>query len=261
MELSAAEVRILGSLVEKEMTVPDTYPMTINSLVTAANQSTNRFPITNLSSGEVIEALNRLKMEQRLVRMLPSGAGSRVDKYRHVLDDRLGLSRPEKSVLSVLMLRGPQTVGELKARTQRMCDFDDLAAVERVLDRLCDPTIFGDLDEATDIRETGMLRTASTSGAVTSMKEGYVRTWDGPLVVRLNRQPGQHEPRVMHLLGEAFDEATLPRESAGGPSMSSASGTAGFGQNTALAERVTALEADVAELKETLSQLREALGN
>ncbi len=257
MELTAEEVRVLGCLVEKELTVPDTYPMTINGLITAANQSTSRFPIMNLAVGNVTTALNGLKVEHRLVRVIPSGAGSRVDKYRHVLEERFGLSRPEKAILGVLALRGPQTIAELKTRTQRMHDFADTQAVERVIDRLCDPTLNADPEDPTDARETGILRTASTSGAVSTIKEGYARPWPGPMVVRLGRQPGQHEPRVMHLLGGPVDEANLAREMAM-PSQLSA--TAPVSGSAALTERVTTLETEVSALREALNDLRRELG-
>jgi uncharacterized protein len=256
VQLSANAVRILGCLVEKELTVPDTYPMTINGLVTAANQSTSRFPILNLSNEEVLAALNELKTEHRFVRMIPSGAGSRVDKYRHVLEDRLGLSRPEKSVLAMLALRGPQTVAELRTRTNRMHDFADNASVERVLDRLCDPTLAPDGDEPTDARQTGMLHTASTSGAVTSRPPGFLRDWDGPLVVRLPRQPGQNEPRVMHLLGGPVDAASVAIEG----STQRVGLAPSSGSSADLVARVTALEATVERLEAALTQLRTDLG-
>jgi uncharacterized protein len=92
MQLSPIAVRLLGCLAEKELTVPDTYPMTVNALVVASNQVTNRFPILDLSTQDVIASLGELKGEHRLVRMIPSGAGNRVDKYRHVLEDRLAHS-------------------------------------------------------------------------------------------------------------------------------------------------------------------------
>ncbi len=256
MELSPIEVRVLGCLIEKELTVPDTYPMTINAILTAANQSTNRFPVVEFSTPDITAALTQLKIEHRLVRVLPSGAGSRVDKYRHVLEERLNLSRPEKSVLSILALRGPQTVSEIKARTQRMHDFSDLAGVEQVINRLCDPTVLADSEEPTDARDMGMLRSASTTGAVTTLPDGYVRPWPGPLVVRLNRQPGQNEPRIMHLLGGAIDELTLARDL----SSQSHSTSAPTGSASLLTDRVAALEAEVQNLKISLEQLRQDLG-
>jgi uncharacterized protein len=256
MQLTAHAVRILGSLVEKELTVPDTYPLTINSLVTAANQSTNRFPVMTLSADDVQQAINELKSEHRLVRMLPSGAGNRVDKYRHVLEDRLGLSRPEKAVLAMLALRGPQTVAELRARTNRMHDFADNAALERVIDRLSDPTLPPDLNEPTDAKQSGMLHMASSSGAVMARPEGFVRDWPTALVLRLERQPGQHEPRVMHLLSGEVDAATIPIESAG-----AGRGTTSAGAGTSeLVERIDALEATVAKLQSDFDALRRELG-
>jgi uncharacterized protein len=259
-QLSANAIRILGCLVEKELTVPDTYPMTINGLVTAANQSTSRFPLLTLTAQEVLAALNDLKTEHRMVRMIPSGAGSRVDKYRHVLEDRLGLSRPEKSVLAMLALRGPQTLAELRTRTNRMHDFADNAAVDRVLDRLCDPTLPADPDEPTDAKQSGMLHTAATAGAVVERPPGYLRDWSGPLAIRVPRQPGQNEPRVMHLLGGAVDMATLAIE--GSAPNRSAGGAQGSGAGVSeLTERVDALEGTVARLEAELRQLRSELGS
>ncbi len=256
MQLSPNAQRVLGSLAEKEMTVPDTYPMTVNALVTAANQTTNRFPVMDLSQDEVMQAVNDLRVEQRLVRLIPSGACSRVDKYRHVLEDRLGLSRPEKAILTVLLLRGPQTLGEIKIRTQRMHDFADLSAIDKVLDRLADPTQVADPSEATDARDTGILRTASTSGAVTTFPDGYARTWPSPLIVRLPRQPGQHEPRVMHLLGGEVDASSVAMEGPSSPRQGGQTSTASL----ELADRLSTLEAEVAALRIELQTLRDALG-
>jgi uncharacterized protein len=254
--LTPHSIRILGALIEKELTVPDTYPMTVNGMVTAANQTTNRFPVLSLTQGDVAAALHELKVEHRLVRLLPSGAGSRTDKYRHIVEERFGLSRPEKTVLALLLLRGPQTIGELKARAQRMHDFESLEDVDRVISRLADPTAPADPTEPTDARESGMLRTASTSGAVTELPPGYQRSWPGPLVVRLPRQPGQHEPRVMHLLGGAVDAETVATEAG------SVGGTGQRSSDTAnqLLGRVEALEAQVAALQESLDALRRELG-
>jgi uncharacterized protein len=262
MQLSAAAVRILGSLAEKEMTVPDTYPMTANALVVAANQSTNRFPVMELSLDDVNVAITELKTEHRLVRFLPSGAGNRVDKYRHVLEDRLGLTRPEKAVMAVLALRGPQTVAELRARTTRMHDFADQASLEQIIDRLCDPTQVSNQEDPTDSRPSGMLHMASTAGANTSLREGYARSWDGPLVIRLPRQPGQVEPRIMHLLSGEVDVSSLVLEGQA-VSRTSSTGSAGSAVSSAvsdLTERVVSLEATVAGLQAELHQLRTELG-
>jgi uncharacterized protein len=265
LELSAHAQRVLGALAEKEMTVPDTYPLTSNAIVTAANQTTSRFPVMDLSHEEVMAAVHDLRIEHRLVRMLPSGSGSRVDKFRHVLEDRLGLTRPEKAIIAVLLLRGPQTLSEIKTRTQRMYDFADIATIDGVLDRLCDPTLVADPSEQTDARDSGMLRTASTAGAVVTLPDGYNRTWPSPLVVRLERQPGQHEPRVMHLLGGEVDAETIATEGTGplrAPASSSTSttGATASAHQTDLMDRVAVLESEVAALREEFAALKNALG-
>jgi hypothetical protein len=163
VDLTQEEIRVLGSLIEKQRTTPDAYPLSLNSLRLACNQSTNRDPVVDYDEHTIREALERLA-RRRWVR-LASGAGSRATKYRHLFDEALGLSRPETAVLAVLMLRGPQTPGELRARTERLHRFaghDDLAE-----------TIDG------------------LSGR--------------ELVMRLTRRPGQKEERYTHLLGEEGD--------------------------------------------------------
>ena len=190
------------------MTTPDIYPLTLNSLVIACNQTTSRDPVLTLSSATVVAALDDLRAEHRLARVVLSGAGSRVDKYRHVLDDRLGLTPPEAAVLAVLLLRGPQTLAELKTRTERYVDFASLDAVDAVLTRLCDPTIDADPSESPARSDAGMLRSASETKA-TPFVDGYRRLWDGPLVTRLPRGAGQKEPRVAHLFGGPVDVDAL----------------------------------------------------
>ena len=137
MDLTAEEVRVLGALVEKQRTTPDQYPLSLNALRLACNQSTNRDPVVEFDEPTIREALERLA-RRRWVR-LASGAGSRATKYRHLLDEALGLDPPGISVLAVLMLRGPQTPGELRARTERLHRFngnDELrAAIERLAER------------------------------------------------------------------------------------------------------------------------------
>ncbi len=173
-ELDANEIRVLGSLVEKELTTPDYYPLSLSGLVAACNQKSNRDPVMQLAEGEVVEALDAL-MKRHLVSE-KGGAGSRVPKYAHRLASTLfeerGLSRPELAVTCVLMLRGPQTIGELRTRTARMAEFADLDAVE-----------------------TTLLELATRA--------------DGPYVAELPRQPGQRERRFMHLLG-GEPEAAVP---------------------------------------------------
>jgi uncharacterized protein len=132
MDLSAPEVRVLGCLIEKQRTTPDAYPLSLNALRNACNQTTNRDPVVVYDEATIRDALHRLG--RRRWTRLASGAGSRAAKYRHLLDEALGLSPAEQSVLAVLMLRGDQTPGELRARSERMHPFD-LAALERLLER------------------------------------------------------------------------------------------------------------------------------
>ncbi|MEZ5381928.1 MAG: DUF480 domain-containing protein [Microthrixaceae bacterium] len=160
--LSAVEVRVLGCLLEKELTVPSTYPLTLNSLVTATNQSSGRNPIMELGEVEVSAALDRLR-ERSLIRRVHPRPGERREKYRQVADEVLELSGGRRAVLTLLMLRGPQTPGELNSRSGRLHGFADLAEVDEALGELAGRTV--------------------------------------PLVRELARQPGRRENRWAHLLG------------------------------------------------------------
>ena len=132
--LDPAEIRVLGCLLEKQQTTPDAYPLTLNALRLACNQSTNRDPVLDYDEATVRDAAQRLG--RRGWARLASYHGSRAPKYRHLLDEALGLAPDERALLCVLMLRGPQTVGELKQRTERLHAFADLGAVEEALERL-----------------------------------------------------------------------------------------------------------------------------
>jgi uncharacterized protein YceH (UPF0502 family) len=167
MDLDPVEVRILGCLIEKQRTTPDAYPLSLNALRLACNQTTNRDPVVHYDEDTIRGGLHRLG--RRRYTRLASGHSSRAAKYRHLLDDELQLDPAEQAVLAVLMLRGPQTPGELKQRTERMQAFDDLAALEEVLTRLID-------------------------------KE-YVH--------ELARRPGQKEERFQHRLSEDLDDEEL----------------------------------------------------
>lgn len=158
------ERRVLGTLIEKAATVPDTYPLTLKGLVAGCNQKNNREPVTDLDTFTVQRTLDGLKA-RGVVRFVHPSHGARSTKFRHVLDEALRLDTAELSLLSVLLLRGPQTLSELRTRTERAHPFDSLDAVEHSLDSLADR--------------------------------------DEPLVVHLARQPGQKETRWMHLLGDA----------------------------------------------------------
>ncbi|MEZ5371385.1 MAG: DUF480 domain-containing protein [Microthrixaceae bacterium] len=164
--LSDVELRVLGCLMEKELTVPATYPLTLNALVTAANQSSGRNPIMELGAGEVTAALDRLR-ERSLIRRVYPRSGERREKFRQVADEVLELSGGSRAVLTLLMLRGPQTPGELRSRSGRLHDFGELAEVEDALRQLAGRTT--------------------------------------PLVVELERRPGRRENRWAHLLGTGVD--------------------------------------------------------
>jgi uncharacterized protein YceH (UPF0502 family) len=161
VELSPVQQRVVGALAEKEMATPDNYPLSMNALLAACNQSTNRDPVVTFSEETVDNALANLRASGA-VRVVYS-KGMRVDKYRHVLHELVGLDRAELAVITVMLLRGPQTGAELRARTERLHAFADQAAVDATL--------------------------ASLAGREPAVAE------------LLPRQPGQKEPRWMHLLG------------------------------------------------------------
>lgn len=172
--LSAIEVRILGCLIEKQATTPDVYPLTLNALLTACNQKTNRDPVMNLDEGDVLAALDGLIDKTLAALYQTSQAGrSRVAKYQHRLYqrafDEFNFSMPELAVLAVLFLRGPQTLGEIRSRCARIHEFQDLAAVSEVLNQL----------------ESNP---------------------HGPYVKTLSPQPGRKEPRYAHLFCGDVDE-------------------------------------------------------
>src|SRR6476646_478458 len=136
LDVSPVEIRIAGALIEKQRTTPDAYPLTLNALRAACNQSTSRDPVVDYDDATLREALERLG--RRGWTRLASGPGSRAPKYRHLIDEALGLDGPAMSVLAVLLLRGPQTGAELQARTERLYPFGSRADVEAVLERLAE---------------------------------------------------------------------------------------------------------------------------
>lgn len=184
--LSEAEVRVLGSLAEKQVTTPDYYPLTMNALVHACNQISNRDPVVQYEERLVAEAVDTLRLKNLVY--IFYGAESRVPKYKHMMREVYSLSAPELAALCVLMLRGPQTVGEVRGRTGRMYEFSDLREVETTLEGLSQR--------------------------------------DEPLVVKLPRQAGRKEARYAHLLSgrpvveeeaEAQPAAAAPRPRPGEP--------------------------------------------
>lgn len=225
MDLTAAEIRVLGCLLEKQRTTPDTYPLTLNALRGACNQSTNRDPVVAYDEGTIREAITRLN--RRRWARLSSGAGSRTSKYRHLLDEALTSAPDELAVLCVLMLRGAQTPGELKGRTDRLHPFPDLAAVHTTLERLI----------------------------------------ERDLVEQLLRRPGQKEERYAHRLSddEAPEPAVVgpaaPVAEIAAPVMRAPGRPMPVAPEREhvelpLAERVSRLEAEVVQLRAELRALR-----
>src|SRR5579862_8183559 len=176
LQLDEAEVRVLAALMEKEVATPEYYPLSLNALVNACNQKTNREPVVSYDEATVDGALSSLRAKGLAARI--SGPDMRVPKHAHRLSEVINLGRREAAVLCVLMLRGPQTVGELRGRTERLFEFDDLEAVEACLTRLTE--------------------------------------WQpDPLVTSLPRQAGYKEGRYAHLLsGEPPVQAPAPRAAA-----------------------------------------------
>ena len=216
MLLDPVQVRVLGSLIEKEITTPDLYPLSLNALVNACNQRSSRDPVLELTEGEVREALHALE-EHNLVTVLQD---ARVAKFEHRARTVLNLRRDETAVMCLLMLRGPQTPGELRGRSERLYGFDEIASVQSTLERLAS-------------------RLAQEDGSA-----GAVST--GSLVALLPRQPGARESRYMHLFGEAPQEAAS-QEARSTPSLRT--------ENAAQTDRVARLEAELARMNETLATL------
>jgi uncharacterized protein len=244
VEPDAVEIRVLGCLIEKQRTTPDAYPLSLNALRLACNQSTNRNPVVDYDEAAIRDALQHTY--RRGWTRLTSGHGSRAAKYRHLLDEALGLAPDELALLGVLMLRGAQTPGELKQRSERLHRFEDLPAVDATLERL--------------------------------IARGHA--------AQLPRQPGQKEERYVQLLGgdaagdggddvpssaPAVAFAAAPPQApatsspaaahAVGPSARTIAGaTAPATLPPATEARIAQLEREVAELRAELSALRDELG-
>lgn len=226
-ELTAPEQRVLGCLIEKRWTTPDQYPLSLNSLRLACNQSTSRDPVSDYDEPTVREAAQRL-CRYGLAR-LASGHGSRATKYRHLAEEALRLEREELAVLSVLLLRGPQTPGELKARTERMAKLDSLEQVERVIEAL--------------------------EGA------GYAR--------RIERRPGHKEARFEHRLGSRSDQPAVPSAPTADPHTADRPPSTPAREpaptpgprDDDLADRITALEEEIAALRDELARVADQVGS
>ena len=185
IEADPVEIRVLGCLIEKQRTTPDQYPLSMNALRLACNQTTNREPVVAYDEQTVRAALHALSRKE-LVR-LASGPGSRAVKYRHLLEEKLGLGPGALSLLAVLMLRGPQTLGELKQRTERMHRFESLAEVEQTLGVLAERELARRLPRRPGQKEErfGQLLGAATDG--TAAEEQPERAPTDPLEERVRR--------------------------------------------------------------------------
>lgn len=230
--LSAKEARVIGCLMEKQVTTPELYPLSLNSLTTACNQKTNREPVMELSESEVQQTLDLLAKKH----MIRSVSGSRTLKYEHRFCNsefgNLKFSPGEFAVVTALLLRGAQTSGELRTRTNRLHDFASVADTDDVLNTL-------------------------------------IRREDGPFVVRLAREPGKRESRFMHLFcGEVSEQIAQEQFSASEGQRSSTEGQRSSiedqrqpAERSGLESRVTALEEQVAELNQRLESLLAHLGD
>ena len=210
------EARVIGCLIEKEITTPDQYPLSLNALTNACNQKTNREPVLELSEAEVQQAVDSL-MKKYMVSDKSAGYGGRVTKYKQRFCNTefgsLRFSKQELGIICVMLLRGPQTPGELRSRTNRLCEFADAEEVETTLRALMS-------------RE------------------------DGPFIARLPRAPGARESRYAHLFSGAIESAAEPEAEAAQTSSASGDPSA-----PTLSQRVSALEEIVAELRAKIDAL------
>lgn len=207
--LNKNECRVLGSLVEKQLTTPEYYPLTLNALVNACNQKSNREPVMSLGESDVLAAIDSLR-DKNLVYTF-HGSTSRTVKYKHVMPNVLELEPPAVAVITLLLLRGPQTVGELRGRSERLHEFKDLGEVQEALDALAKR--------------------------------------DEPLVVKLERQPGQKDARYAHLLSGEVDAAAIT-------AMPQTRATSSNDRVEKLEERVATLESELASFRGSFAEFR-----
>jgi len=236
-ELSAEEIRVLGCLIEKQLTTPQQYPLTLNALTLACNQASNRDPVVAYGEATAELAVRTLK-QKGLTRFVHPTHGRSVLRYEHVLRDALGVDEPQLAILAVLMLRGPQTIGEIRTRSERMAQFDDLRHVAHELELLEDHA--------------------------------------GGLVAPVPRRPGQKEGRFVHLLGDSLSRSGTesaaenepafsperPSRTSSLPTTPSRDGADRREQELAASalERVEELSGEVAALRRDLDALKAELG-
>jgi uncharacterized protein YceH (UPF0502 family) len=223
MTLSPHELRVLGALIEKEITTPETYPLSLNALQAACNQRSSRDPVLDLSEGEIRDALRSLED----LDLVTPVRDARVPKWEHRARTVLNLRRDETAALALLLLRGPQTPGEIRSRADRLFSFDDLASVTATLDRLASRPAPDNPDAPLTPETTG------------------------PLTMLLPRQPGARESRYTHLLGGPVDVASTPlQQPASGTSAPSPDLRA---ELAALQEKIQALELRIEHLESSIS--------
>jgi uncharacterized protein YceH (UPF0502 family) len=216
--LNETEVRVVGSLVEKQVTTPDYYPLTLNALTNACNQISNRDPVVKYDERTVTEAIDSLRTKNLVY--IFYGAESRVPKYKHMMREVYTLSPQELAVMCVLMLRGPQTVGEIRGRTGRLYEFTELREVEEILDGLAHR--------------------------------------DEPMVVKLPRQTGRKDARYAHLLSgmPEFEEASEEQTAHAASRTPSSTRAADAERISHLEAEVERLSGEVAELRRQLEEFR-----
>jgi uncharacterized protein len=217
MHLDPIQLRVLGSLIEKEITTPENYPLSLNALVNASNQRSSRDPVLDLQEEDVRQALHSL---EDLALVAPV-RDARVPKYEHRIRTVLNLRRDETAVLCLLILRGPQTPGELRSRADRLYTFDDLASVQSTLERLA-------------TRAAGDAASNET----------------GPLTAVLPRQPGSREARYAHLLGD------IPSMASPHPASSASESGHSSNLDSTTNERIARIEAEIGSLATALDELR-----
>ena len=227
MVLDSVQVRVLGALIEKEIVTPENYPLSLNALLNACNQRSSREPVMELAEEQVRQALHALED----MGLTATVRDSRVAKYEHRARTVLNLRRDETAVLCLLLLRGPQTPGELRSRADRMYSFDGLDAVESTLARLCAGLVEGEQP------------TVSSEGAMR------------PLAVVLPRQPGSREARYAHLLGGPVDVTARDL----GAERSSPRSASAAEQASGLVDRVSELEGEVAALRAAVARIEDRL--
>lgn len=215
------EARVIGCLIEKEITTPDQYPLSLNGLTNACNQKTNREPVLELSESEVQQSVDSL-MKKYLVSDKSAGYGGRVTKYKHRFCNTefgsLKFTKQELGIICVMLLRGPQTPGELRSRTNRLCEFADAGEVEATL-------------------------------------RGLMTREDGPFIARLPRAPGARESRYAHLFSGAMESAAEPAEPGAEADAAQTSSAAANAGAPTLNQRISALEQAVAELRAKIDEL------